>query len=110
MVAIIRWIVSLLVAVAAILFAVANREAASVVWSPLHAPVELPLFVWVLGGTLIGFVLGGFMVWLNGAAVRRERRRQRKIIRTLEKELDDTKQQKADASGPTLRIEQELPS
>ena len=89
MITLARWIFSLVVAVAAVLFALGNRADVVFVWSPLHDPVTLPVFVPVLAALLAGFVLGGITVWLNGHAVRAAHRRQRKDIARLEEELRD---------------------
>ena len=85
--AFIRWILSLVIAVVAVLFALGNRDDIPFTWSPLHEPVTLPVFVPVLVALLGGFVAGGFVVWVNAAPVRAERRRQRKQISKLEEEL-----------------------
>jgi len=90
MIALLRGILGVFITVCAILFAIANREAVPVVWSPAHDPVTLPACFLGLGGAAVGFLLGCGMVWLNNSATRRERRQQRKTIRSLERQLDAT--------------------
>jgi uncharacterized integral membrane protein len=90
MMSFIRWILSLIIAVAAVLFALGNRDDIPFTWSPLHDPVTLPVFVPVLIALLGGFIAGGFVVWVNAAPVRADRRRQRKQIAKLEEELRDS--------------------
>lgn len=85
--AFIRWILSLVIAVVAVLFALGNRDDIPFTWSPLHDPVTLPVFVPVLIALLGGFIAGGFVVWVNAAPIRAERRRQRKQIAKLEEDL-----------------------
>ena len=88
MIVILRWILSCVLGVSVIAFSLANRGQIELIWSPVHAPVSLPLFLPVLIGMTAGFLFGGFMVWLNGATVRSERRSQKKIIRDLEKQVE----------------------
>jgi len=87
MTALLRWMISLLVTVAAILFAVANRHLVPVNWSPFDPSITVPVFMPVLVGVAFGFVLGAFMVWLNSSDLRRERRRQKRLIHKLEHDL-----------------------
>ena len=94
MIAVLRWILSVAITFIVIAFALVNRNPVEMVWSPVHAPASLPLFLPVLIGVAFGFLSGGFMVWLNGAAVRREQNRQKKIIRELGKQIDQTVENK----------------
>lgn len=87
MIALLRWFFSLLVALAAVLFALGNRTSAEFLFSPFHNALTLPLFVPVLAGVAVGFMLGGALVWLNGAEGRAARRRQRRQIAQLEDRL-----------------------
>lgn len=90
MMSFIRWILSLIIAVAAVLFALGNRDDIPLTWSPLHEPATLPVFVPVLIALLGGFIAGGFVVWANAAPIRADRRRQRKQIAKLEEELKES--------------------
>ena len=94
MTAVLRWILSVAITFVVIAFALVNRSPVEIIWSPVHAPASLPLFLPVLIGTVFGFFSGGFMVWLNGAATRHERRRQKKIICELEKQIDRAAEKK----------------
>lgn len=93
MISLLRSLFSILFAAAAILFALGNLEMTRLTWSPVNEPMALPVFVIGLGGVLVGFVAGGFTVWLNGATVRKERRQQRKTIRELEARLDNAEKE-----------------
>ncbi len=84
----IRWIIGFLIAVIVTAFAVSNRHMALLYFSPLHPPLEFPLYVIGLGLIAFGFLLGAFTVWLNSASIRRSKRKQSKHIKTLEKALD----------------------
>lgn len=90
MIAVLRWIFACALTVIVVAFALANRDSVEMVWSPVHEPAVMPLFLPVLTGVAFGFLSGGFMVWLNGLAARREQRRQKKIIRELEKQVEET--------------------
>ena len=100
MMSFIRWILSLIIAVAAVLFALGNRDDIPFVWSPLHEPVTLPVFVPVLIALLTGFIAGGFVVWVNAAPVRADRRRQRKQISKLEEDLRESEGRAIAATAP----------
>lgn len=87
MVVILRSVLSILVTVAAVLFAIVNRDMAPFVFSPFHEPLSLPVSFIALGGVAVGFLIGGLVVWFNGAEIRKERRLQKKLMKELEKEL-----------------------
>ncbi len=83
----IRWILGFLIALVLAGFAVANRTPVLLVWSPIHPPLELPLYVIALALMAAGFLLGSLITWLNMGSVRREKRRQKRQIKILEKQL-----------------------
>jgi len=89
MIAVLRSVLSIIVAAAAVLFALANRESVGIVWSPVHDPVNIPVFFPALLALMAGFVIGAALVWLNGSVIRKERRAQRKVIKNLEEKLQD---------------------
>jgi len=95
MAAFLKGIIGFIVAIAVVIFALANRGAVSVIWSPVHSPAELPVFSLVLVSLLIGFVAGGAMVWLNDMPLRRERRRQKKHIAGLERKVKENDEARA---------------
>lgn len=95
MAAFLKGIIGFVIAIAVVIFALANRGAISVVWSPVHSPAEFPVFSLVLVSLLIGFVAGGGMVWLNDMPLRRERRRQKKHIAGLEKKMKENDEARA---------------
>jgi len=59
----ISWILSLIIAVAAVLFAVSNRAAVTLDFWPFPFSLDVPTYLTVLGGLLVGFVVGGFLGW-----------------------------------------------
>lgn len=84
----IRWLIGLAIAIALSVFAVFNRTSVSVTWNPFSAPVELPLYLAALTFIAAGFVLGVLVVWMNTDPLHLEKRRQRKHIKDLEKQLE----------------------
>jgi uncharacterized integral membrane protein len=100
MIGLIRWIAGLFMTAVVVLFALGNRAPVEIAWNPLSERISLPLFLPILIALAAGFLAGGFSVWLNGAQARAEQRRQRKLIRELEKQVDDTAAKAATASVP----------
>jgi uncharacterized integral membrane protein len=100
------WTVLALAALVLILFAVSNREHVSVGLWPLPALVELPLYLMVLGTLLFGFVVGELVAWVGGWHWRREARRSRDRIATLERELDAARAQRGEVPVPLAAIRQ----
>lgn len=84
------WIIGFVIAIAVAAFAVFNRQPISLTYSPIHQPLEVPLYAVGLGLMATGFIIGAALVWLNGADIRRTRRKQTRQIRKLEKELAET--------------------
>lgn len=108
--AFIRAFIGFLFAIMLTVFAVYNRHDVSVNLGPTLPSYEFPLYLIVLGFMAVGFVFGGIFVWLNGASVRRSKRKQRKEIKALEREVDDLKFSNHDASAPIGEFFPALPS
>ena len=68
------WILTIPVAIVAVVFAVTNRDAATLNLWPLGTTIEAPLFILVLGSGLVGLILGGLITWLSAGKQRRRRR------------------------------------
>lgn len=66
---------TLLVAIACAIFAVSNRAPVSLSLWPFPGTLELPIFVLVLGTTLVGLLLGLIVGWLLSMPARMARRR-----------------------------------
>lgn len=66
----------------------ANRDAISLVWSPVHDAASVPVAVLILAATVFGFIWGALIVWLNSAPLRRDRKRKARDVARLEKELN----------------------
>ena len=96
--ALLRWIAGFVIASALIAFALLNRQDITLTFSPLHPPVDIPLYAIIFCAVFTGFLIGAGTVWFGAAPLRRERRRQRKQIRALEETLKDTAAIKPDAA------------
>ena len=83
----IRGILGLALALIFVLFAIANRQSVSVTWSPFHPATDLPLYAVALDLLAFGFLLGLWVAWLESIPARLEKTRQKRRIKTLEKEL-----------------------
>jgi lipopolysaccharide assembly protein A len=84
------WGLTILVAVAAAIFAVFNRTPVTVDCWPFPM-IELPLFVLVLGTLVVGFLVGRITAWASHLKVRRERSRLAKQIQVLAAEKERNK-------------------
>lgn len=102
MIALLRWCLSVVIMVGVILFTFANRERIPVQLHPFHEPYDVFSFVLALGALAIGFVFGGVMVWLNSAEIRADRRKQKKRIKELEKELGKAREKESAIDTATL--------
>lgn len=98
------WIVLAIVAVVLILFAISNREAVSVGLWPLPALVELPLYLVLLGTLIVGFIVGELAAWVRAWRWRREARRGRERIVTLEREIEAERARRAVSPAPIAVI------
>ena len=91
-------------------FAAFNTKSVEVLYSPIHDPMMVPLYIIALGGVAIGFVAGAFMVWLNSSTLRKDRRKKKKEIKHLEKEVTKLKEDKFSPKPPAQEMFPALPS
>ncbi len=84
----IRGLLGFALAIVLTVFAVFNRHDVLFSFGPFASSFELPFYVVGLGFMGAGFVFGGLFVWLGAAPLRRTRRKQRKVIKALEKDLE----------------------
>lgn len=87
----IRTIFGFILAVLLTVFAILNRQKVEIVFSPVHESYEAPLYLIALCMLGLGFLIGALTVWLNGGSLRRLKRRQRKTIKALEREIETMK-------------------
>jgi lipopolysaccharide assembly protein A len=100
---IVHWVLIAAGAVICAAFAISNRPMVSLGLWPLPFAVDLPLYLLVFAALLIGFVLGVIATWLGGRHRRRELRRSRRRIGTLEGELAASRRRRGNApvsAGP----------
>lgn len=74
----------LVLAVVLAVFCVSNLQSVSVTYSPVHDPLEVPLYAVALGGVLLGFLTGALMMWMNAVPKSWAKRRE---IKGLKKDL-----------------------
>jgi len=86
---ILKWIIALPLIIGAIFFAVANADIITVNLTPFDIALETPLYLICFLFLTGGFLLGTILTWASGSDVRRERRKQKKEIKKLEKEIED---------------------
>ena len=108
---ILRWFVGFIITVCVAGFAAMNRDDISVIWHPLDSSsIMLPLYLVVLGSMAFGFIFGGAVVWMNGGKVRREKRKAKKEIKLLEKEVNRLKDDKFTPAAPAVDVFHALPA
>jgi len=81
------WILTVPLAIVAVVFAISNRAAASLNLWPFGLTVEAPLFILVLGSALIGLIAGGFIAWISAGTTRQRRREAMYRAQAAEREL-----------------------
>jgi len=96
------WIVTLPATAVAVIFAVANRTPASVDFWPLPWVVELPIYLLVLGGLILGFFIGAGVAWLSAGKRRRQTRRLRERSDSLAQQLAELQRRQAPPPGAAL--------
>ncbi|CAO3413917.1 lipopolysaccharide assembly protein LapA domain-containing protein [Azospirillum doebereinerae] len=83
------WIVTLPIALIAVLFAVSNRDVVTWALWPLPFTLEAPLYLAALLALLAGFLAGGFIVWNAQRRHRRRARRESDRVLFLEREVKE---------------------
>ncbi len=98
--AVIRWIIGLIITICIASMAVMNRHNVTLLWSPINDDLTLPLYAIILLSMAVGFIFGGILVWINTGKTRKEKRRQKKEIKLLEKEVSRLKENKFTTNPP----------
>lgn len=94
------WFVAFPIAAIVVAFALDNRAAVDLGMWPLPWRIDVPIYVAVLGGVLLGFLGGALIAWLHGASARRLSRQRRRRIDQLERELATAKAETSDRKKP----------
>src|ERR1700722_6360225 len=79
----VHWVVTIPAAGVLAVFAISNRESATVAFWPLPARIEAPLYLVVLLALLVGFLVGELVAWINAGRARRLARERRRRIEAL---------------------------
>ncbi len=87
-----RWIVTIPLAVAIVVFSVNNRESMLIDPWPFGEPLFVPMYVLVFGAAAAGFLAGSTLQWLSNAPGRVRSRRKSSQIGKLEAELSRLKE------------------
>lgn len=95
---IIRFLFTLIIVLALGIFSVFNTENISILYSPLHDPVSVPVYALGFIFLIIGFIWGAFNVWVNDGKIRRERKDLRKQLAYINKEIDKAQEAERQAS------------
>jgi len=111
MVSILRTLLGLIFIAPVAVFCGLNIQNVSVIYSPFHDPIDLPLYAVGLGLALFGVLFGAFSTWLNAAPMRKERRSLIKRAKYLQREL---KRSQKDAvkkeTASVAKVEKEVPA
>jgi uncharacterized integral membrane protein len=84
---VVYWVTIFAASAFLISFAVSNRASVALGLWPLPFLIDLPLYLLALLLLLAGFVAGAGAAWISGGRARRELRRRRRRVETLEREL-----------------------
>jgi uncharacterized integral membrane protein len=87
------WVLVALIAAASALFAASNRDPVTLALWPFGVAAEMPLYIAVLVTFVAGFSAGALVAWADGRRWRRDARRRRRRIASLERELAATQSQ-----------------
>ncbi|KRE06507.1 GMP synthase [Bosea sp. Root381] len=95
------------IALAIVLFSVANRAPVRVSFDPISrdTPVfafDVPLFAVVLAALAVGVLIGGFATWLSQRRYRKAARRNRREAETLRSETQALRAAVPDSALPAL--------
>lgn len=82
------WIITVPVALLAISFAVSNREWIDLTIWPLPFALSAPLYLLVLGGLALGFLIGALLTWFGQHGHRRDAKQRAQRIRELTAEVN----------------------
>lgn len=91
------WIVTLPIALVAVLFAISNRDGVTLSLWPLPFTLDAPLYLAALLALLAGFLAGGFVVWNAQRRHRRRARRESNRVLFLEREVKEAQARAAAA-------------
>lgn len=92
---ILSWIIGLPLLVAAVAFALSNRDTVALGIWPLPYVLELPGYAAILGAVFVGFLCGAAWAWILGGKWRRRAREHVRKLKPLEGENEELRKQLA---------------
>jgi uncharacterized integral membrane protein len=84
----IYWVVTALIALVVVVFAVSNRMFVALSFFPLPAELQVPLYLVVIVALVLGFIVGALAAWFGGGKRRRENRELRRRLNRVQHDLD----------------------
>lgn len=107
MLALLKALIVVPIALVLILIAIANRAPVIVSFDPFERGASefsfsVPLYALLLGTLLLGVLIGGFGAWLSAGRQRRSGRASRREVGRLKQETDRLRTNIAEARGPAL--------
>ena len=98
-------IVAFVIALAVVLFALANRGPIILSFAPLPVERELPLFLVILVTFAAGVLVGGFSHWFASGRRRRTAREGTRRLALVERELTEVRQHGAETAPKSKSLE-----
>ena len=65
MLALLRWLIGFGFAACVLTFAVLNRESVTLTYTPIHDPLEMPMYAMGLGLLALGYIFGALTIWIS---------------------------------------------
>jgi uncharacterized integral membrane protein len=107
-----KYLFLIVVALALVLMAMANREIVMLevippdlaAWFGIQYAIELPLFLVILGGVVVGLLVGFVWEWLREHRYRAEAKTQKQAAKALEREVTTLKGPARDSQDEILAL------
>lgn len=96
---ILGWVIGIIAAIIAIVFAVHNHQILTLDLWPVPFALTAPLFALVLASVLVGLVLGAFFAWVSAGRWRRLARQRGRDVAALKTTVAQLRAEKAKAAG-----------
>jgi len=108
----IKYAFLIIVTLVLVLMAMANRETVTLevippdlaAWFDIQYAIELPLFLVILGGVVVGILLGFVWEWLREHRHRAEAKTQKRTAQALEREVKTLKGPARDSQDEILAL------
>jgi uncharacterized integral membrane protein len=107
-----KYLFLIVVALALVLMAMANRETVTLevipedlaAWFGIQYAIEMPLFVVILGGVMLGILVGFVWEWLREHRQRAEAKTHKRTAQALEREVQTLKGPARDTQDEILAL------